>query len=467
MERKYLQDLIDWSNDPMRKPLIVWGARQVGKTYLIEDLFAKVYYSGRYLRIDCSDDDDFVDYVSENDNLNKVITYIQTHYDFSLDSNHLLIIDEAQECLPIVKMMKHFCEKRRDIPLIVTGSLVRLKIKRQAHKRGGYAKKGFLFPVGKTNQLSIFPLTFDEYLKNLNGRLYDYLLGHYQKREPVDQKLHEEALSAFHDYLFVGGMPEPENVFLLHAHDKAKAYAEASKKIKEVFSDYLADMELYQASPESIVRSRTIYQNIYSQLNKENKNFKVSQVEEGSKTRDMATPIDWLVTARVAMKAYQLKERVVTPLVEDEEALFRLYLSDMGLFTFQSGMNAAAFVGGGENGLSGIYYENYLATELAAREFKLFYWKGKRDSELEFIVDAGLAAVPFDVKKKRGSLNSLSEYRNHNKKSLVVKVSSSQYGFDSKQEILTLPFYYVSFFLDDLKKGAIYESEIPAKRCNL
>lgn len=457
MERKYLQNLIEWMNDPFRKPLMVWGARQVGKTYLIEDLFAKVFYSDKYLRIDCSDDDDFVDFVTKNNSLAKVITYIEAHYDFSLDSQHLLIIDEAQECLPIVKMMKHFCEKRRDIPLIVTGSLVRLKIKRQAHKRGGYAKKGFLFPVGKMNQLYMFPMTFDEYLKNLNGRSYEYLLDHYRKRAPLDPKLHEEFMAMFEDYLFVGGMPEPESIFLSLKDNKGKAYIETVKKIEEVFGDYLSDMELYQASPESIVRSRAIYQNIYSQLNKESKNFKVSQVEEGAKTRDMSSPIDWLTTAQVVMKAYQLKEKVTVPLVEDEESLFRLYLSDMGLFTYQSGLGAKEFVGRGDNALSGIYYENYLAVELAARRLKLFYWKGKRDSELEFIVDAGGKAIPFDTKKKKGSLNSLSEYRNHNKKELAVKVSANQYGFDRDQMLLTLPYYYVSFFLDDLQKGEIYE----------
>lgn len=457
MERKYLQDLINWMNDPMRKPLMVWGARQVGKTYLIKDLFADVYYPGKYLRIDCSDDDDFVDFVMKNDSLAKVLTYIQTHYDFQLDSEHLLIIDEAQECLPIVKMMKHFCENRRDIPLIVTGSLVRLKIKRQAHKRGGYAKKGFLFPVGKTNQLYVFPMTFDEFLKNLNGRTYDYLLDHYRKREPIDPTIHKEAMAMFEDYLFVGGMPEPESAFLARLSDKGRAYLEASKKIREVFGDYLSDMDLYQASPESIVRSRAIYQNIYAQLNKENKNFKVSQVEGGAKVRDMVSPIDWLTTAQVVMKAYQLKEKVTVPLIEDEESLFRLYLSDMGLFTYQSGLGASGFVGRGENALSGVYYENYLAIELAARRLKLFYWKGKRNSELEFVVDAGTAAVPFDVKKKKGSLGSLEEYRNHNKKGLVVKVSANQYGFDQSQMLLTLPFYYVPFFLDDLQKGEINE----------
>ena len=134
---------------------MVWGARQVGKTYLIEELFGKTYYPGKYLRIDCSDDFGFVRYAEANPSLSKVLEYLKLNYQFKDDGKHLLIFDEAQECLPIVRMMKQFCEQRRDIPLIVTGSLVRLKIYRDTHKRGGFAVNSkFLFPVGKINQLS-------------------------------------------------------------------------------------------------------------------------------------------------------------------------------------------------------------------------------------------------------------------------------------------------------------------------
>ncbi|MGM9969989.1 MAG: AAA family ATPase [Anaeroplasma sp.] len=112
MKRKYLSDLIEWMNDSRRKPLMVWGARQVGKSYLIEELFAKKFYKDKYLKIDLSDDVDFVEFAEKNSNLDKVLEYIQLHYNFILDEEHLLFFDEAQECPSIVKMMKHFCEKK-------------------------------------------------------------------------------------------------------------------------------------------------------------------------------------------------------------------------------------------------------------------------------------------------------------------------------------------------------------------
>ena len=458
MKRKYLDDLIKWNNDSQRKPLMVWGARQVGKSYLIEELFAKVYYKDRYKRIDCSDDSDFVDYVFNNDKLSKVLEYIEIKYDFKPDKDHLLIFDEAQECLPIVKMMKHFCEQRRDIPVIVTGSLVRLKILRDAHKRGGYANNTkFLFPVGKINQLYMYPLSFDEFLMNFNNKAYEYLKRTYKNKEQIDFLMHKDLMDMFNDYLFVGGMPEVVDTFLNNQQNRPEAFEKVVAKTKEIYDDYLADMDLYQASPESIIRSRSIYKDIYKQLNKENKNFKFSLTENGAKSRDMANPIGWLVTAKVVNQSFLLKEKVTSPLIKDEDSLMRLYLSDIGMFTYQSGLNAKTFLSNKDNALSGIFYETFVSTELISRGFELFYWKGKRDSELEFIVNVGTRIIPIDVKKGKDKMSSLEEFRQHNKKDVAIKISSNQYGYDKQQKLLTVPFYYVSFLLDDLQKGAIIE----------
>lgn len=449
MERKYLKDLTDWNQDEERKPLLVLGGRQVGKSYLIEELFAKKYYKDAYLRIDCSDDRAFVEYVFKNDNLNAVLDYLYAKYDFIPDRNHLLIIDEAQECLPIIKMMKHFCERKREIPLIVSGSLVRIKINRTSKSRKE-EDKSFLFPVGKINQLIVYPLTFDEFLFNYKKNTYDYLKQAFQEKRFINEELHQEMMNVFNDYLFVGGMPEAVNVFLKNRDNKVVAYERAAKTLSDIYSNYLSDMELYQASKESILKSRLIFKNIYSQLNKGNKNFKCSLLDERFKTRNVLTPIEWLVTANVVHKAYLLKEHVSTLLVESEESLFRLYLSDMGLFTYQSGLKAKNFVLDKANTLSGIYYENYIATELVARNQGLFYWKGKRDSEFEFLIDKDGQVIPIDSKKKKGSLHSINEFRMHNKKGLVLKVSTNHYGYDEENEILTIPYYFFAFYLNAL-----------------
>ncbi len=432
MERSYLEKLIEWNKDKDRKPMLVLGATKVGKSYLIEELFAKQFYKGRYLKTDLSDEPEFVEFALDNPSLSRVLEYIQIHYDFVPDENHLLVFDEAQECLPIIKMMKHFCEKRRDIPLIVSGSLVRIKLNRQTHKRGGYADKSFLFPVGKINQLTIYPMTFNEFLINYKKSTYDYLLNHFLSQKDISDDIHEELMDIFNDYLFVGGMPEVVYTFIKNKDNKLVAYEKTYEKTKEIYTDYLADMELYQASQESILKSRLVYRNIYSQLNKENKNFKCSQINSKYKTRDVTTPIEWLVTANVVNKSYLLKEHVTSPLIESEESLYRLYLADMGAFTFQSGLNARSFVMNKKNSLSGIFYENYISTELVSHDFKLFYWKGKRDFEFEFILDLNGRIIPIDAKKSKGSLDSISEFRSHNTNDIVIKVSKTNMALMKK-----------------------------------
>ena len=448
MERKYLSKLEEWIKKPNRKPLMVWGARQVGKSYLIEELFAKKYFENRYLKIDLSDEDDFVEYAENNSNLEKVLEYIELHYHFVPDKDHLLFFDEAQECPSIVKMMKHFCEKRRDIPLIVSGSLVRLRINRDSKK----TNKKFLYPVGKMNQLYVFPMTFDEFLLNYDLNTYSYVKRKFESKEPIDRYVHEELMNIFRIYMFVGGMPEAVDTFLQYKDKKIQALKEVTEKMQEIYDDYLADMDLYQTSKESVIRSRLIYKDIYKQLNKENENFKISKTVPNAKNRDMINPYFWLITARVVLQSFCLKEKVALPLIEDEDSLFRFYLSDVGMFAHQSGLNYEKFLIDKDNAFSGIYYENYVATELVARRYPLFYWKGKRNSEFGFVIDINNSIVAIDAKRGKSNLNSLQEFRNHNKTDLVIKVSSNQYGYDEKQQLLTLPLYFFSFYLNSLDK---------------
>ena len=450
MERKYLTKLEEWIKKPNRKPLMVWGARQVGKSYLVEELFAKKYFGDRYLKLDLSDEDDFVEYAENNSNLEKVLDYIELHYHFVPDKEHLLFFDEAQECPSIVKMIKQFCEKRRDIPLIVSGSLVRLRIHRDSKK----ANKKFLFPVGKMNQLYVYPMTFDEFLLNYDSNMHEYVKRKFESKGPIDQYIHQELMDVFRTYMYVGGMPEAVQTFLDYKDKKIQAYKETSERIQEIYDDYLADMGLYQTSSESIIRSRLIYKDIYKQLNKENENFKISNTIENAKNRDMINPYFWLTTANVVLQSFCLKEKITLPLIEGENSIFRFYLSDVGMFTHQSGLNYERFLIDKDNALSGIYYENYIATELVARRYPLFYWKGKRSSEFEFIMNIDNSIVAIDAKRGKSNLNSLEEFRSHNKTDLVIKVSSNQYGYNEAQKLLTLPFYFFSFYLNGLESNS-------------
>lgn len=449
MERTALQKLADWDSNKRKKPLIVWGARQVGKTYLILELFAKKNYPNRYVYVDCKKEDEIRDFCSGTANAEKIIEYISLRKGQQLNEQTLLIFDEVQECPNILSSLKYFCQDYREIPVIATGSMVRIKLQRETHKRGARDNDKFLFPVGKINQMTVYPMTFDEFLMNSNQMLFDAVRNAYERRQPLERQIHELAMEHVYKYLLMGGMPEA-----VEAYIDGGSLLESREILKVLYDNYLADMELYQASQESVLRSRALFQNIYRELNRESKNFSPGLIEEKSKTRDYATSIQWLTMAHVVNQSFQLKEHVTMPLMPDSDSSFRLFLGDIGMFSYQSGINAASFVSSErENTLSGIFFENFVANELIAKEHKLFYWRGKSSAELEFIVESDNRLYPIDVKKGRGTLNSLEKFSNHNKFEYAIKVSKNNYGYDREQKLLTIPLYFIPFVAKDLADG--------------
>lgn len=451
MKRNATQKMIEWNENKNRKPLIVWGARQVGKTYLIKDIFAQTFYKDNYIYIDCKIEDEIREFCSTTANPEKILQYISLLKGRNITENTLLIFDEVQECPNIISALKYFCQDFRQIPVIATGSMARIKIQRETHKRGTTDSGKFLFPVGKINQITIYPMTFDEFLMNSNGVLYEAVKMAYENREPLDEKIHELAMEQVYKYLLVGGMPEAVEAYINDGN-----LLESREILKVLYDNYLSDMDLYQASREAVLRSRTLFTNIYKELNRESKNFSPGLIEEKSKTRDYATSIQWLTMAHIVNQSFQLKEHITMPLMPDHESNFRLFLGDMGMFSYQSGINAASFISSErENTLSGIFFENFVAGELIAKNHKLFYWRGKATAELEFIVESDNKLYPIDVKKGKGTLNSLQKFANHNKYEYAIKVSKNNYGYDEGQKLLTVPFYFFPFVAKDLAEGSL------------
>lgn len=451
MERLALQKIIDWHKNKKRKPLIVWGARQVGKTYLVKDLFANQFYKNKYIYIDCKIEDEICEFCSKTANASKIIEYISLRKGKDINEKTLLIFDEVQECPNLISALKYFCQDHREIPIIATGSMVRIKLQRETRRRGPAENGKFLFPVGMIDQITIYPLTFDEFLMNSNKMLYNAVKKAYETKVPLDNSIHEMALEQVYKYLLVGGMPEAVDAYI-----EDNNYLESRKILKVLYDNYLSDMELYQASQEAVLRSRALFQIIYKELNKKSKNFSPGLIEEKGKTRDFATSIQWLTLAHIINQSFQLKEHITMPLMPDNDSSFRLFLGDIGMFSHQSGINAASFISSErENALSGIFFENFVANELIAKEHKLFYWRGKAFAELEFIVESDNKLYPIDVKKGRGTLNSLEKFANHNSFEFAIKVSKNNYGFNAEQKLLTVPFYFIPFVAKDLADGTM------------
>ena len=460
MQRKALIDIEKWYKNEFRKPLLIYGARQVGKTTLIKDIFAPKYFDNKHvLYIDFRYDSDERKYIKNNIDVDKIINYLSLKHQITINENTLLIFDEVQECIQLLTCLKYFCQKYRNIPVIVTGSLVRTKLKQmevsskieldsEILKENQDGHNNYMFPVGKIDEYDLYPFTFDEYFEARNAKLYQHIKDSFEKNIDLEREYHNLALNIFNEYMLIGGLPENIDIFL-----KTNSYEQARRNLISIYDNYLNDMVLYQISDSTILRTRRLFDNIYEQLNKENKNVKITDIEKNKRFRDYIYPLDWLNLSRLVYESHQLKEFVSLPLKKDKGSLFRLYLPDVGLFAYQSGISPESFIDDTKvSSLSGIFYENYVALELYARGFKLFYWKGKTSSEMEFVIPYKTNVIPIDVKKNKGNLNSLTKFREHNKNSFAIKISNNMYGYNKDNNLYTVPFYYVGLFFDKLKK---------------
>ena len=442
MERLALFNLVEWNNNKRRKPLMVYGARQVGKTYLIRDLFAKRYYKNKYIYINLKFDDDVRNFINGEEgykrstsNAQEIIDFISLRENRTIDGNTLLILDEIQEAMPAITALKDFKENHSEIPVIASGSLIRIKIKRVSKKKNN----AFFYPVGSVEELTIYPMNFEEFLMNSNQLLYEKIVDSYSDRKPLDASTHDLAMEYLRNYLLVGSFPENIDIYL-----ETKSHLLSRKNLVNMYNDYLNDIDLYEVTADTTLKVRNLFKNIYIEINRPHADFKPSLIEEGSKTRDYINPMELLELGGVVHINKRLKEHITLPLKEDKGSNYRIYFMDTGFLAYQSGINMTDYIKPINTNM-GVFFENYIACELASYNIDLFYWKGKDDHEFEFIVKRKGEIVPIDVKKKKGSLGSMNNFKNHNSCHQFVKVSENYYGYDEKTGLFTIPLY--SFFM--------------------
>lgn len=448
MERIYLSKILSWyQKKDRRKPLVIWGARQTGKTYLVKEMFAK-NFTKDYVYIDLKKDQRAAEYFSETVDDEKYLRFIESNYGKVISEECPLIIDEAQTVPNVLTSLKYFNQDHPELPVIVTGSMVRLALQR-ACRNGG---DNVMFPVGKINSLLMYPMGFEEYLLNANKPLLNRIKeAYYDRTKSLEKYEHDLALDLLHEFLCIGGLPEVANSFL-----KNHSYVEAKELLNELYENYIADMSLYNISDEMILKTRNIYKNIFAQLNKENKNFKIASIERGKSNRDYFGAYEWLDLAHVIYRSKRKEGKVTSPLMEEESGLFRLYLSDCGLFAKESNILQSSFLSkDSRNELSGVFYESYVADEFVSKGIPLYYWTGKQQHEFEFIVDINGDICPIDVKKNKGCLNSLKDFRERNKRTTAIKISSNQLGYNEEDDILTVPLYMTFLLADDIVLGKL------------
>jgi hypothetical protein len=427
MKRKITQKLIEWKNQTKnRLPLILHGARQVGKTFILEELGTTQYKNIIYINFEQTPSFKSVfdgDLVPE-----RIIRLLEVATDKSIvPGETLIILDEIQTCERALTSLKYFAESADSFHIVAAGSLLGIAIHRENAS----------FPVGKVRMEALYPLDFEEYLWALGK---ESLAGEIRRAFEGDLSLvdllHEQALELYKNYLCTGGMPAA-----------VSEYAENRKLLTmtqiqtNILNAYVADMVKYASSSES-VKIRNAFDSIPAQLAKENRKFQYKLLKRGASATLFGAAIDWLCSSGIILKCRRIEHGKMPPAAYVDLSAFKLYMSDIGLLLAKSGIPAQTVLLASENSrdFRGAMTENYVAQALMAGGHDLFYWESSSKAEVDFIIVRNEAVIPVEVKSALHSRSkSLGVYIEKYRPPYSIRLSARNFGFENG--IKSIPLY--------------------------
>lgn len=426
MERKIDEQLISWKNGKDRKPLLMYGARQVGKTYSLKE-FGRLHYDN-LVHINLDTNGIVRGFFEDDITPKQLIQMIESEFhERILPGSTLLILDEIQSCERALSALKYFQEDAPEYHVAAAGSLLGVAIGRDEYS----------FPVGKVSSITMHPMDFEEYLIARDER---YLVGEiraqYEKSERIHRSLHEKAVRLYREYLITGGMPA-----CVYAFVNGASLIEMPAIQSGIANDYIADMAKYASNSES-VKIRACYNSISAQLSKENKKFQYKVVQRGGTASYFGEAIDWLDFSGVVLKCMKTV-RGDTPIAAYEDlSSFKLYMSDVGMLTMRSGLQQSVILSGQHNIFAGALTENYVAQHLASAGLKLYYWRSSHEAEVDFLFERQGEIVAIEVKRgEHTKAKSLSAFVSAYRPDRAIKLSLKNFGY--AEGVYAIPLYAV------------------------
>ena len=424
MKRKIYNDLVEWKNKPGRMPLIVNGARQVGKSYILQE-FGKLEFDN-CIMVNLEIDKALVEKFEENIEPLAIIQYLESaHSQRIISGKTLIVLDEIQACERALTSLKYFCELLPEYHIVAAGSLLGVAINRQKYS----------FPVGKVDEMTLFPMDFEEFLWALGRENFTLLIReHYVSNEPLD--IHSIIIDFYNKYLIVGGMPAAVKEFA-----NTNSFVAVADIQNRILNEYIADMAKY-AEPTTSIKIRACYESIPSQLAKENHKFQYSVVQKGGSATIFGESIEWLKYAGVVLKCQKTTHGTMPIKVYVDLSDFKLYMSDIGMLTMKSGVVAQAILSPleTENTFIGAIAENYVAQAFASNRIPLLYWKNDNTAEVDFVIQSGVDIIPIEVKSGvRVHSKSMTLFMDKYKCPYGIRISKKNFGFENG--IKSVPLY--------------------------
>ena len=428
MKRKLYNNLLKWKKENIKMPYMLIGARQTGKTYILEEFCKKEFENYVYINLDSMES---MKEVFEKTIIpEQIITNIEAILNIDIDIEKTIIfIDEIQVSEKAISALKYFCESEKEYKIVCAGSLLGVKINRFKSS----------FPVGKVWIEYLYPMDFEEFLMAINEeKLLEMIEQSYNTMEPMINNLHEKALKLYYDYICIGGMP----VAVLDYIKKEKNILKFNDEIIEmIITSYMADMAKYTVNVESI-RNAKIYNSIPAQLGKENKKFKYSLVEKSARAREYESSLNWLISSNMVIKCNSVKTPK-SPLKAYVDDNFKIYLSDMGLLRTLAKISINEIILNKNILYKGVLAENYVAEILYAKNREIYYWQINSGMyEVDFLINMDGDIIPIEVKASDNTTSkSLNYYINRYKPKYSIRVSTKNFGFSNN--IKSIPLYAV------------------------
>ncbi|HCY44486.1 MAG TPA: ATPase [Firmicutes bacterium] len=440
MYRKIYKKLLSWKNTKEdNKPLMILGARQVGKTYIIENFCQKEF--SNFKEINLLRDLRVLNlYKDTTLDSNEKYNYLKTIIEFDLDKpDSVLFIDEIQESQELIAELKYFCEVHNNVKIICAGSLLGVKLKRA----------NFSFPVGKVKMLMMHPMDFEEFLIALDKpMLLNTIRECYKNNRAMNEELHNLALLYYRYYLITGGMPESVRNFIKNDCDIIKY----DSSIKENIIDaYLKDMKKYVINLNETLKIEKVYDSIPKQISNESKKFQFSKIEKNAKTRDYELPLDWLDASNLILTSYRVSmpDKPLKAFRIDD--FFKLFINDVGLLNHMLKIRYADILNDDLSLFKGAFVENYVASQFVSNGIDLYYWVSDGIAEIDFLIYNEDGIIPVEVKAANNTQSkSLKTYMDKFNPRYAIRISSKNFGYNEEKRIKSIPLYAVFCIENDL-----------------
>lgn len=426
MYRKIMNFLEEWKESRHRKPLILQGARQVGKTYSLLEFGRKCYENVAYFNFETNPKlaKTFEENISP-----KYLLPILSHLagQTIIREKTLIIFDEVQLCERALTSLKYFCEDAPDYPIIVAGSLLGVAVNREK----------FSFPVGKVEIKTLYPMDMEEFLLALGeDELVKQIKQCFAADTPLPSALHDAAMQLYRQYLVIGGMPECVRLFV-----ETKDYLLVRHTQDVILASYLNDMSKYNNLNE-IKKTRLTYDNITVQLSRKNTRFQYKLIKKGGRASEFENAIEWLCLSGIVSQVYQV-EQIKKPLenYRDIDA-FKIYVSDPGLLCAKKDLaaNDILYMVEELNDFKGGMTENYVHIQLTINGYRTYYWESARGAEVDFIIQRDGKLIPVEVKAADNTrAKSLKVYMETYHPDYAIKLSAKNFGFEDRKK--TVPLY--------------------------